>query len=242
GRFVTAPYGRPPQLLSVAGSAIEMRPWPEPGDEVGPGSIIPGFTGSAGALEQLSAGPGCEAGPWSFQRVASSPNHAFVIGVSSSRALSFKLPAGNENRIGCGTGAIVVEVFDEKKKEPQLIRCTLDGKCAEPKSFPFAIWPEEHERTILTAATDKGVVATMSARTGTRWGAYLATSVDGGKTFDLPRVIGEGQTDRGYFEIVALVNFTNRVLVLLSADVTGTRRRGWYVLASDDGGENWGLP
>ncbi len=125
---------------------------------------------------------------------------------------------------------------------PQLLRCTFDGKCSVPQSQPFDIWPEKHDRSIVSTATKQGIVAIMKARSGARWGTYLGTSMDGGKTFDLPRVIGEGGTDRGFFEIGALIGFPDRVVILLSADVTGTRRRGWYVLASDDGGQSWNEP
>jgi hypothetical protein len=137
---------------------------------------------------------------------------------------------------------VVVEVVDQEKKVPQLLRCTFDGKCSTPQSPPFDVWTEKHERTISSVATNQGVVAVMTARAGARWGTYLGTSMDGGKTFDLPRVIGEGSTDRGFFEIGALIAFPERVIILLSADVTGTRRRGWYVLASEDGGQSWREP
>ena len=241
GSFVSAPYGRPAQLLSVSGGAVEVRPWPKPGEQLDPASRIPGPRLGAAALQQLSSGPECEVGPWSFQRVTSGAKAALV-GVSDSRSLSIALPGGTDLAFGCHPEAVVVEVFDAKKKEPQLIRCDLTGKCAEPKSNPFAIWPEEHERKLLVAATKQGVVATMNAKTGTRWGAYLATSMDQGATFELARVIGEGQTERGFFDIGALIAFPDRVIILMSADVTGTRRRGWYVLSSDDDGRSWGPP
>ena len=91
-------------------------------------------------------------------------------------------------------------------------------------------------------AFKEGVVAVMRATAGARWGLYLGQSSDAGENFELPRKIGEGATDRGYFELGALIRFDERILMLLSADVTGTTRRGWYVLASDDGGTHWGPP
>jgi hypothetical protein len=242
GRFVTTPYGRPPQLLSVAGAAIEVRPWPRPGEPLGPGSRIPGAVAGAKAFEQLNRGPACETGHWSIQRLAAGPTRASIVGVSADRSFAFPVPGGAIEQIGCGPEGVVVETVDPEKKQPQLTRCALDGKCATPKSLPFEIWPDKHERTILSAATKQGVVATMCAKTGARWGAYLAQSLDGGATFELPRIIGEGKSERGYFQVGALINLPGRVLILMSADVTGTTRRGWYVLASDDGGSNWGPP
>jgi hypothetical protein len=63
-----------------------------------------------------------------------------------------------------------------------------------------------------------------------------------GKLYDVPRVIGEATGERGRIELGALLSFGNRLLMLLQADVTGTSRRGWYVVASDDGGLTWSPP
>jgi hypothetical protein len=60
--------------------------------------------------------------------------------------------------------------------------------------------------------------------------------------YERQRVIGEGQSDRGRLELGALLSLGKRAILLLSADVTGTSRRGWFVLVSDDGGTNWGPP
>jgi len=240
--YITAPYGRPAQLLSVSRGGIEVRPWPRPGESLAPGSRIPGATAGPGVAAQLNRGPGCETGTWSMQRYATRPQVATVIGVSGDRSFAFNVPGGSSDRLGCGPEGVVVETVDAKKKVPQLVRCGLDGKCAEPKSLPFDTWQDKHERTILMTATKQGVVATMGARAGARWGVYLAQSLDGGGTFELPRIIGEGKSERGYFEVGALIHMAGRVLILMSADVTGTTKRGWYVLASDDGGSNWGPP
>lgn len=246
GRWIRAPYGRPPMLLSVVGTSLEVRPWPTPGGGVDLGSKVPSLTLIGSMADQLDAGPHCDAGAFSFARVATTPQNAQLIGISDTRAFAFPLPGGDETRLGCTTEAVVVEIVSKRGDagpgEPQLIRCTLDGKCAQPKSYPFNIWPEEHKRKILAVPTPQGVVATMTAQTGNRFGTYLATSMDKGATFELPRVIGEGQTGRGFFDVGALVAFDDRVVMLLTADVTGTRGRRWYAMASDDGGENWGPP
>jgi hypothetical protein len=233
-------------LLSAAGSALEVRPWPNPGAPVDPGSAIPGLALTGNMADQLDAGPGCDAGPFSFARLSSGPSTAQLVGISDTRAFAFPVPGGEAQRFGCTTQAVVVEIAtmrsDAGPPEPQLVRCTLDGKCATPKSYPFDIWPEQHKRKILAVPTAQGVVATMTAQSGNRFGTYLATSMDGGATFELPRMMGEGQTGRGFFDIGALVPFDDRVVMLLTADVTGTRGRRWYAMATDDGGENWGPP
>jgi hypothetical protein len=242
GRFVRAPYGRPAQLLSLKGAALQIRPWPSPGSELDPASPIPGIAVTRPMADQLDRGAGCDAGPMSFVRLPVNKQKAFIVGVSNARAFAFPVPGGEDPTFGCNREAIVVTVNDPKKNEPKLIRCTLDGKCADPQSNPFAPWQEKHERVIQIAATPQGAVATMTAKTGTRHGAYVSVSTDKGESFALARTINEGETERGFIEVAALVPFPDRVVMLISADVTGTRRRGWYVLATDDGGEHWGPP
>jgi hypothetical protein len=240
-RLVGVPYGRPAMLLSESRGSIEVRPWPKPGGKVDSGARIAGLPSVNNIVDQLNAGPGCEHAGFSFQRIVSSSD-AWIVGVSPQKTFAFSAPKGNEQRIGCGADAVVVETFDDAKKVPRLVRCTFDGKCADSRSQPFEVWPQKHDRKIRSAATKKGVVATMSMRAGARWGTYLAVSTDKGATFGLPRIIGEGATDRGFFDIGAVISFPNRVVILLSADVTGTRRRGWFAIASEDGGDNWGPP
>jgi hypothetical protein len=242
GRFVRAPFGRPAQLLSLSGGGISVRPWPKPTEEMAPASRIPKVAVSPTLGNRLDRGPDCDAGSMSFARLPVGPTRALIVGVSATRALAFPVPGGEDPTMGCHPEGIVVTTTDPKKKEPKLIRCTLDGKCADPQSNPFEVWPEEHERQMHLAVTAEGVVATMTAKTGARHGAYLSVSTDGGASYQLARVINEGETDRGFIEIGALVPFPDRVVMLISADVTGTRRRGWYLLASDDAGEHWGPP
>jgi hypothetical protein len=241
-RWLSAPYARPPQLLSIGGGGnVEVRPWPAPGGTVAPGKPIAGLRLAGEMLTQMDMGPQCEWGAWSFVRISAAPAQSQVVGVAPDRTVSFAAPAGQGKSFGCGRDAVVLEIEDEKK-EPQLIFCTIDGKCAAPKSRAFEIWPEPHERRIHAVTTPKGVVATLSARAGTRWGVYLAQSLDGGATFELPRVIGEGKTERGRFEVGALVALPSRIVLILSAEEGATSRRRWYVLASDDNGSHWGPP
>jgi len=242
GRFIHAPFGRPAQLLSVRGASLEVRPWPKPGDELAPASRVPGISVTRAMADLLEHGPHCDAGDMSFARLPAGPTKAYVVGVSATRALAFEVPGGDEPQLGCHPDGVVVSTTDPEKKEPKLFRCTLDGKCADPQSNPFELWPEEHERTMHMAVTPEGVVATLTMKTGTRHGAYLSVSTDSGATYQLARTINEGETERGFIDVAALIPFPDRVVMLISADVTGTRRRGWYVLASDDNGEHWGPP
>jgi len=243
--IVTVPYGRPAQMLAVTGGSIQVRPWPLAGESLGPASAIPGARADGNSAATLSVGPGCESGAWSFQRVVVG-GQAQLVGVSGTRAFAFKLPAGKEQRFGCGPEAVVVETSETPKKatsaQPQLVRCTVAGKCAKPKSPPFAPWSEKHERSIWSAPTKTGLVAILQARAGARWGMYMAQSRDLGVTFELPRTVGEGKSDRGRLELGALVRMPGRLLLLVSADITGTSKRGWFILASDDNGDHWGPP
>lgn len=241
GRFVAAPFGQPAQLLSLSGATLDVRPWPRPGDEVAPrGKPIAGLSANATIVDELSAGPGCDSESWSFQRVGKSPA-ASIIGVSPDRSVAFRLPATTREAFGCSADAIVVEGVNAEK-QLQIVRCTLDGKCETPQNAAFEAWPDEPEKRFWMAPTEKGLVAVMSARKGARWGVYLTTSMDGGKTFELPRTIGEGESERGSIDVGALIAFPQRLVLLLSADVTGTSRRGWYVLQSSDAGATWGVP
>jgi hypothetical protein len=238
---VPTPYGRPASMLTVQGGTVQVRPWPKPDEPSTPGSAIPGLRATAATARQLAEGPSCEAGPWSFHRITQPPG-AVLVGVSPSRAFASPLPAVDATLIGCSADAVILRVVDAKSDAPVLVRCTVEGQCTTPKSPPFRVWPEKHDRTLQAVSTSQGAVALLGARAGARWGLYLGQSLDGGALYELPRVVGEGSTERGVLELGAVIGWPSRVLLLLSADVTGTTRRGWYALASDDGGSNWGPP
>ncbi|MBM4356533.1 MAG: hypothetical protein FJ096_00325 [Deltaproteobacteria bacterium] len=247
GGLVAMPYGRPPRLVSVDKGSLESRPWPAPGQAPAPPTPIPDYRVDSSTVAQLSEGPSCEAGSLSFRRVQGS--QPWLLGISADRAVAFRLPPSDVTRLGCGLDAVVTETttldpsdVEKKRKVPQLVRCALDGRCAEPKAPPFAVWTEKHEREIWTVPTSRGLVAVMRARSGSRWGLYLGQSNEGGNTFELPRTIGEGSDTRGQLDFGALVRFQNRIVLLISADVGSSGRRGWYALASDDEGNNWGPP
>jgi hypothetical protein len=245
--FVPIPYGRAPRLLSVDKSNVQVRSWPKSGEPLGVASPLPSLRTDATTFAQLSEGPSCEWGSFSFRRLAG--KEPWVIGISGDRALAFKVPAADATTLGCSATEVVVESTtldpldkEKKRKIPQLVRCTLDGKCAEPKTPPFTLWTEKHDHSIAVVPTERGLVSVMRAKSGPRWALYLGQSNDGGTNFELQRVIGEGRDDKRVLELGALIRFPKRLVMLISADVGATGRRGWYALASDDDGNNWGPP
>jgi hypothetical protein len=248
------PYGRPPMLLSVRGRDLQVRPVPEPGKPLDKPQKVPGLVVTPATSAQLAAPPVCELGAWSFQ-VVTQPKPA-VVAISHDKTAAIPLPAkvAPQAAIGCGAGRIAVEIEDPKPPDPSdpavdnkvktttLAVCGLDGACVAPQKPPFRPWLEPHEQSMVAAPTSQGAVAVLTSRSSARWGLYLAQSVDGGKLYEVARVIGEGQSDRGRIEIGTILSFGDRILMVLEADVTGTSRRGWYVTASDDGGLTWGAP
>jgi hypothetical protein len=252
-KFVPVPYGRPPELLSIKGRDVWERPFPAPGKTLDKPTKVPLLAATPTTLAELSAPPACETGGWSFQKVKQAKGFA-VLGVSQTKTVVVPLPdsAAPATRVGCGAGRVVVEAVAAKTGAPAtwasqpdlptLGSCTLDGKCVLPQNAPFRVWPEAHKREFAMVATEKGVIAVMTARAGDRWGLYLAQGPGDAKVYERQRVIGEGQSDRGRLELGALLSLGKRAILLLSADVTGTSRRGWFVLVSDDGGTNWGPP
>ena len=185
----------------------------------------------------------CEAGAWSFQIVKQGPSKLLVVGVSAAKTTVFALPEQTvpTTHLGCGADHVVVEGGDNLTRAPILIRCDLEGKCDSPQNGAFRLWPEAHEHEILSVTAEKGVVGVLTARAGERWGLYLGQSPDG-SIWERARVIGEGNSDRGRIELGAIMSFGKRIVLVLSAGVTGTSRRGWFSIASDDGGANWGPP
>ncbi|APR84132.1 Hypothetical protein A7982_09481 [Minicystis rosea] len=252
-KIVPVPYGRTPVMLSVKGRDLLQRPFPAPNKPLEKPQKVVNITASPTLLADLSTPPLCDTGVWSFQRIQMPSKKVGVIGVSPMRIVSFALPEGTvpTTTIGCGAKHVVVEAVQAKSGPPAmqaeqpdvpiLLTCDLAGKCTSPKNAPYRMWPGPQKREMAMTSTSAGTVGVMSVRAGDRWGLYLAQSPDG-TTFERPRVIGEGTGDRGRIELGTLVSFGKRALLLISADVTGTSRRGWFVLVSDDGGTNWNPP
>ncbi len=242
-QLVPTPLGRPPMLLSIAGSSLMTRPFPAPNKPLDAAQKVAGLVATPATLAELTQLPACEAGGWSFQRITQG-GRPHVLGISPVRSVVFPLPPTTQKggRMGCGADRIIVETLEPKDKLPSLATCGLDGSCSIDPKGPFRPWPEPHERQLAIAGTTQGAVAVVSARAGERWGLYLAQSLDGGKLFELARAIGEGKGDRGRLGLGTLISFGARTLLLISSDVTGTSRRGWYVMVSDDGGTTWNPP
>lgn len=243
-KFIPTPWGRPPTLLSIKGRDLMMRPVPAPEKPLDAPQKIPNVAVTPTLITELSAQPRCEVETWSFQTITQPKSQTFLFGVAGARAVAFPLPASTSKTtgIGCANGKVVVEAADPKTNAPSLALCDLEGACVFPSKPPFRPWPEKHEDTITTTPTAQGAAAVMSSRAGDRWGLYFAQSLEGGAVYEVSRVIGEGMGDRGMMDLGALISFGKRTLILLAADVTGTSRRGWYVIVSDDGGLSWNAP
>ncbi|MFO0759784.1 MAG: hypothetical protein U0359_25070 [Byssovorax sp.] len=242
-KIVPTAYGRPAVLLSIKGRDLLSRPFPEPQKPLEAPKKVPGVVLTPTLLAELSAPPACEDGAWSFQRIKQPGGKVAVLGVSAEKTVIVPLPDTTlpATTVGCGGGKLIVQVTDPKTKALALSTCDLDATCTAPLNDSLRDWPEKHEHDIQTVGLANGVVSALSEHVGARWGLYLSASNDGA-TWERPRVIGEGNGDRGRIELGALVPFGKRVVLLVSADVTGTSRRGWFTIASEDGGINWGPP
>lgn len=248
------PYGRPPMLLTTRGRDLLVRPVPEPGKPLTPPEKVAGIVVTPALAAQLAAMPICEIEGWSLQLVKQAKDT--IVAISPQKTTTFPLPAKAAQGAapGCGAGRIAVEIDDPMPPDPSdplaaqklrvttLALCPLDAPCVVPQKPPFRPWLEPHEQSMAAVPTSQGAVALLTERASARWGLYLAHSQDGGKVFEVPRVIGEGLGDRGRIELGALLSFGSRILMILEADVTGTSRRGWYVTASEDGGLSWNAP
>ena len=240
-RFLPAAYGRPPMLVSLQGSDIVTRPWPKPGETLATGTKVAGARADGNAWDGLATAPECEFGAWSFQRIGAN-GQATVVGISPDRSVAFALPKNESKWLGCSDRSVLFEAVDDKSKAPTLVRCGLDGKCVTSHNPPFQPWVVPHESAMAAAGTPKGGAAVMEMHSTTRWGLYFSQSIDDGATFEVSRSIGEGAIGPGRIELGAIVSMPARLLLLLSGDIAGTQRRGWYVLVSDDGGTNWSSP
>lgn len=241
-KAIPAPFGRPPVLLSTKAKDLFARPWPAAGKPLDPPQKVAGLLATPGLFAELAAAPACEAGAWSFQRVSQPPARPFLLAVSAEKTVAWPLPEGvtPTSRVGCAPdGRVVVEAVDAKSKSPNVAICDAAGKCAVTGNAAFRLWPEKHERDIVPALAGGGAIAVLAARAGERWGIYLGQTTDG-VLHEPTRIVAEGSGDRGRVDLGAVIAFPKRVVILLSADLTGTSRRGWFSLTSDDGGASWG--
>jgi hypothetical protein len=240
-RALPLAFGRPPALVTVKGGALLARAWSPTGDALDAPKPVGPF---GGAYAELASAAPCDADEWTFQRVGAGGPRGTLVGISAQKtvAIAVPQPIAKDARVGCTRERVAVETIDPKTKGLQIVTCEVAGACTTPVNSPFRPWAEPHEQEVFVAPTDKGVVAVLSEHDGARWGIYATQSIDGGKTFELARVVGEGVGDRGKLEVAALVDFGKRVLLLFTGDVAGTSRRGFYAIVTDDGGTTWGPP
>lgn len=243
---VQASFGRAPQLLTIQGARVLTRPWPRPGAELGAPKPIDKLVVTKTLIDELSSGPECEFHGWSFKRVAQPPNRTVVLGVSPDKWTVFELPPSvvNSSPMACSTERVVVEAISPVDNRSSLVTCSIDGACLPPENRPFLKpWSEPHERKLGVALTAKGIIAVQHQKTKTKWTMAASESNDGGKLYNLERRIGGAETnpEDGY-DLGALVGLGDRSLLFLTAKVTGSTRRSWYVISSDDGGLTWNPP
>jgi len=252
--FATAPVGKPPRLFSVKGREVVSRKWPTPGQTVA-APVESEYVDlkllkpTPTLLAELSAPPVCEVGSISYHAITQPPtkqnpnkNYFLVVSPDGLKLVPRPAEAIGNATIGCSDTKFVVEAPDADKQSITLLLCDLEGKCTTPTRPVFKPWIEKHEREVVAVPTSTGAAAVMAAQAGERWGLYYAQSTDGGKFYERARVIGEGTGARGRVDLGALVSFGKRTLLIVSADVTGTSRRGFYLLVSDDDGATWSPP
>ncbi len=247
--FATGPVGRPPRLFSVKGRELLSRKWPEPGKPISEPEYVEAVRTMPTLVAELSAPSACDVGGITYQAITQpptkqNPNKNYFLVVAPDRLTLVPRPAEalKETSIGCNDSRFVVEALDADKQSITLLLCDLEGKCTTPTRPVFKPWIEKHEREIVATPTSTGAAAVIRAQAGERWGLYYAQSTDGGKFYERARVIGEGTGARGRVDLGALVSFGKRTLVIVAADVTGTSRRGFYVIVSDDDGATWNPP
>ncbi|MBK8938093.1 MAG: hypothetical protein IPM79_10725 [Polyangiaceae bacterium] len=242
---INAPYGHPPQLVTTNGKQLLVRPWPGPNDKLAEPKPIDKVTLTKTLEGDLSAGPECEWGGWSFRRVMQDKGQTFLLGISPDKTTYFPMPPSivNTSPIGCSGDKILFEFIDNDKL-PRVALCSIDGVCEQPQNRPFKPWAEQHTRELHLAPTPSGMIALQQMRTKVRWTIDMSESLDGGKNFVLQRPVGEGEggnPEDGY-DVGALVSLGDRALFVLSAKVSKTTRRAWYAMASDDNGNTWIMP
>ncbi|MFO0547921.1 MAG: hypothetical protein U0271_06015 [Polyangiaceae bacterium] len=243
---VNAPFGRAPQLLTIAKNKLMVRPWPKPTDTIGEAKAIDGVTVTKTLVDELSAGPECEHEKWSFTRVQQPNNRQFILGVSPEKTVFFEIPVTTpQSPIGCSSDRVVIEAINPNDNKNALVTYAISGEPTAPTNPAFLVtsWPGAFDRELHMALTKVGLIAVQQLTTKVKWSVLISESVDGGKRFNFERSVGEGEgsTDDGY-DVGALLGFGDRTLMLLSAKVNKTTRRSWYCMASDDNGVTWALP
>ena len=237
-------FGRPPVLLTATPKGLNARPWPAPKEALAKPTPVPGIAMTKTLVDELSAGPECEYGGWSYARVSQPPNKVSVLAVSKDKSVGFEIPATVDRTtpLGCGPDFVVVEALNPTDNLPWMVSCKIDGGCATPENRPFLKPAFKGTRLIGLASYKGGIIAAQTLQSPTQWQFLLSRSPDAGKLFDPERIVLEGQGDRGRLDYGALIGLGDRSLLLMSADITGTTARQWFVIASDDGAQTWNPP
>ncbi len=243
---IFAGYGRPPVLLTTDGHQLLARPWPMPSEALATPKPIDHVSITKDLVDKLSEGPECEYRGFSFKRFGQDPDKTFVLAISKDKQLALELPPTMDptKPFACNEAGVTVEAKDPTQtNEPALLTCSFDGGCQVPQNHAFLRpWADKHDRDIALATSTKGIVAVQTMQNQQQWTYLLSTSIAGGKVYDPQRTVGEGKGDRGRIAIGAMLGLGDRTIMIMSADITGTQARAWYLMASDDGGESWAAP
>jgi hypothetical protein len=245
-------YGRPAQVASLRGRQLVIRAVPLQGQALPEPVVVEGFVPAPTLPKDVSGAPVCRTGKWTHRLVAQpggrdfvlsiSPDKAGAIPIATPRATTVSQPTITDGprAFGCGADSVSVEIRGAGEGRP--LTCALGADCLAPDEPPFRPWATAHARRMHLVPTPRGVIATVTRSEGSRWGAWLAQSVDAGKSWQLPRVIAEGDVERGRVEVGMLAALGGRALLILRGDISGTTQRAWFVLVSDDGGATWAAP
>ncbi|MEM9692428.1 MAG: hypothetical protein AAGA56_07775, partial [Myxococcota bacterium] len=121
-------------------------------------------------------------------------------------------------------------------------RCDFAGRCTEPKGDAYEPLLPKWEGRRRAAPSQDGIVAFRHETADEAWRLSLGSTTNEGQRSAIPRLVNEGNRFRGRVDLGPVFAAGSRVFVLFAADITGTSDRGWYALASDDGGYQWGPP
>ncbi len=243
-------FGRPPVLLTATTKGLVWRPWPMPKEPLATGKPVDRVLMTKTLVDELSQGPECEHGAWSFKRFSQPPNKTFVLAASKDKVVAFELPQTVDNKIpmGCADDYVVVEALNPVDNLPSFVVCKTDGVCLPPDNRPFLKPAFKGERVVGIATYKTGIIGTQTLQNPTQWQFTISRSDTLGKPealgklYDPERLVLEGQGDRGRLDYGALIGLGDKTLLLMSADVTGTTARQWFVMATEDGGQTWNPP
>ncbi|MBL8739982.1 MAG: hypothetical protein JNK04_02775, partial [Myxococcales bacterium] len=112
---VNAPFGHPPMLLTVSPKQLLIRPWPKPGEKLADPKPVDKVGMTKQLVDELSAGPECEWGSWSFKRIEQNKK-PFMVAISPEKTAFFELPSSTvaTSPMTCSSDRVLVEAIVER--------------------------------------------------------------------------------------------------------------------------------